>query len=110
MSGAITRRIPGEIFSVTTLQAGGVFSGGLIAAFLAAWWYVRRHHMPALEHAMRLRRGWRLATPLAAWDALPRVAVTEKRRIISGGGYSAIRWRIRYGNSAERAAGADAII
>ena len=29
---------PGEIFSVTTLQAGGVFSGGLIAAFAAAAW------------------------------------------------------------------------
>jgi phosphatidylglycerol:prolipoprotein diacylglycerol transferase len=39
---------PSEIFSVATLQAGGVFSGGLIAAFLAAWWYVRRHHLPAL--------------------------------------------------------------
>ncbi|MGA8525625.1 MAG: prolipoprotein diacylglyceryl transferase family protein, partial [Candidatus Sulfotelmatobacter sp.] len=30
---------PGDIFSIATLQAGGVFSGGLIAAFLAAWWY-----------------------------------------------------------------------
>ena len=39
---------PSEIFSVSTLQAGGVFSGGLIAAFAAAAWYVRRHHMPAL--------------------------------------------------------------
>lgn len=39
---------PGEIFSVTTLQAGGVFSGGLLAAFAVAWWYVRRNHMPAL--------------------------------------------------------------
>lgn len=39
---------PSEIFTVTTLQAGGVFSGGLLAAFLAAWWYVRRNHMPAL--------------------------------------------------------------
>src|SRR5258706_9007673 len=37
-----------DIFSIETLQAGGVFSGGLIAAFLAAAWYVRRHHMPAL--------------------------------------------------------------
>jgi phosphatidylglycerol:prolipoprotein diacylglycerol transferase len=37
-----------EIFSIETLQAGGVFSGGLIAALLAAAWYVRRHHMPAL--------------------------------------------------------------
>ena len=26
---------PGDIFSIATLQAGGVFSGGLIAAFIA---------------------------------------------------------------------------
>ena len=39
---------PGEIFSFGTLQAGGVFSGGLVAAFAAAAWYVRKHHMPAL--------------------------------------------------------------
>jgi phosphatidylglycerol---prolipoprotein diacylglyceryl transferase len=39
---------PSEIFSISTLQAGGVFSGGLIAAFVAAAWYVRRHHLPAL--------------------------------------------------------------
>ena len=37
-----------EIFSLNTLQAGGVFSGGLIAALITAVWYVRRHHMPAL--------------------------------------------------------------
>lgn len=37
-----------DIFSISTLQAGGVFSGGLIAAFIAAAWYVRKHHMPAL--------------------------------------------------------------
>jgi phosphatidylglycerol---prolipoprotein diacylglyceryl transferase len=36
------------IFSVDTLQAGGVFSGGLLAAFVAAAWYVRKNHMPAL--------------------------------------------------------------
>jgi phosphatidylglycerol---prolipoprotein diacylglyceryl transferase len=39
---------PGEIFSLGTLQAGGVFSGGLLAALGAAVWYVRRHNMPAL--------------------------------------------------------------
>lgn len=39
---------PGEIFSVATLQSGGVFSGGLLAAFIAAAWFVRKHHMPAL--------------------------------------------------------------
>jgi phosphatidylglycerol---prolipoprotein diacylglyceryl transferase len=37
-----------EIFSVTTLQAGGVFSGGLLLAFLAAAWYVHRNNMPPL--------------------------------------------------------------
>jgi phosphatidylglycerol---prolipoprotein diacylglyceryl transferase len=39
---------PGEIFSLGTLQAGGVFSGGLLAALIAAAWYMRRHNMPAL--------------------------------------------------------------
>jgi phosphatidylglycerol:prolipoprotein diacylglycerol transferase len=39
---------PHEIFSFSTLQAGGVFSGGLLAAFLAAAWYVRKNHMPPL--------------------------------------------------------------
>jgi phosphatidylglycerol:prolipoprotein diacylglycerol transferase len=37
-----------QIFSLETLQAGGVFSGGLVAAFLTAWWFLRKHHMPAL--------------------------------------------------------------
>jgi phosphatidylglycerol:prolipoprotein diacylglycerol transferase len=37
-----------EIFSISTLQAGGVFSGGLLAAFVAAAWYVRKYHMPPL--------------------------------------------------------------
>jgi phosphatidylglycerol---prolipoprotein diacylglyceryl transferase len=39
---------PGELFSFGTLQAGGVFSGGLIAAFVAAVWYIRKRRMPAL--------------------------------------------------------------
>jgi len=38
-----------EIFSVNTLQSGGVFSGGLIAALLMAVWYIRRNKMPALR-------------------------------------------------------------
>ena len=37
-----------EIFSFETLQAGGVFSGGLVAAFAMAAWFLRKHHMPAL--------------------------------------------------------------
>jgi len=86
---------PREIFSVTTLQAGGVFSGGLIAAFAAAAWYVHRHHMPPLGTSTRLRRGSRWDMPLVGWDALRRDAATEKRRTISGAWSSAIRWRIR---------------
>jgi phosphatidylglycerol---prolipoprotein diacylglyceryl transferase len=39
---------PGGIFSLNTLQAGGVFSGGLVAALAAAVWYIRRRHMPPL--------------------------------------------------------------
>ena len=45
---SIYKNNPGEIFSINTLQAGGVFSGGLIAAFIAAVWFVRKHHMPVL--------------------------------------------------------------
>ena len=43
---------PGDIFSWSTMQAGGVFSGGLIGASIAAVWYIRQHRMP----------------PLATWD------------------------------------------
>jgi phosphatidylglycerol:prolipoprotein diacylglycerol transferase len=44
-------RNPGEIFSLASLQAGGVFYGGLIAALIAAAIYMRRHHLPALRTA-----------------------------------------------------------
>jgi len=41
-------RNPGEIFSMSSLRAGGIFYGGLIAALIAAALYMRRHHLPAL--------------------------------------------------------------
>ena len=37
---------PGEIFSLSTLQAGGVFYGGLIAALAVAFWYMRKPGLP----------------------------------------------------------------
>jgi phosphatidylglycerol:prolipoprotein diacylglycerol transferase len=37
-----------DLFTLSTLQAGGVFSGGLLAAFVAAAWYVRANHMAPL--------------------------------------------------------------
>lgn len=42
---------PGEIISLDTLQAGGVFYGGLIAALLVAAWYMRRMRLPILRTA-----------------------------------------------------------
>jgi len=42
---------PGDFFSWATLQAGGVFYGGLIAALVVAWWYMRRSKLPALQTA-----------------------------------------------------------
>ncbi len=39
---------PGEILSLSTLQAGGVFYGGLIAALIASTVYMRRHRLPPL--------------------------------------------------------------
>ncbi len=36
---------PGKIFSIATLQSGGVFSGGLLLAIVCVWWYVRRHRL-----------------------------------------------------------------
>ncbi len=39
----------GKIFSLATLQAGGVFYGGFIAAVLYSWWYTRKHKMPVLK-------------------------------------------------------------
>jgi phosphatidylglycerol:prolipoprotein diacylglycerol transferase len=44
-------RNPGEIFSLSSLQAGGVFYGGLIAALIASVIYIRRHHLPPLQTA-----------------------------------------------------------
>jgi phosphatidylglycerol:prolipoprotein diacylglycerol transferase len=38
------RENPAEIFSI--VRSGGVFYGGLIAAVLVAFWYMRRHRMP----------------------------------------------------------------
>jgi phosphatidylglycerol---prolipoprotein diacylglyceryl transferase len=40
---------PGELFSVSMLQAGGVFYGGLLAAIAVSVWYIRRNQMPVLR-------------------------------------------------------------
>lgn len=45
------REHPREVFSLATLQAGGVFFGGLVAALAIAVWYMRRAGLPALVTA-----------------------------------------------------------
>ena len=37
---------PGQIFSMATLEAGGVFYGGFIAGTVFAAWYVRAYKLP----------------------------------------------------------------
>jgi phosphatidylglycerol:prolipoprotein diacylglycerol transferase len=40
-----------EIFSWSTLQAGGVFYGGLLAALAVSWWYMRKTGLPPMATA-----------------------------------------------------------
>lgn len=40
-----------RLFSLSALQAGGIFYGGLLAALAAAYFYVRRHGLPWLPTA-----------------------------------------------------------
>jgi len=42
---------PGEILSLATLRAGGVFYGGLIAALAVSWWYMRHSRLPLAKTA-----------------------------------------------------------
>lgn len=42
---------PDEIFSLSTLQAGGVFHGGLLLALITAYVYMRRQKLPPLQTA-----------------------------------------------------------
>jgi phosphatidylglycerol:prolipoprotein diacylglycerol transferase len=54
------REHPGEIFSLNTAQAGGVFYGGLIAALAVAVWQMRKTRLP----------GWKTADVFAPAIAL----------------------------------------
>lgn len=50
-------RNPGELFSMATLRAGGVFYGGLILALVVAVAYLRKRELPALRTADALAPG-----------------------------------------------------
>ena len=40
-----------QIFSIATLQSGGVFSGGLLLAIASCWWYLQHQKIPFLSAA-----------------------------------------------------------
>jgi phosphatidylglycerol---prolipoprotein diacylglyceryl transferase len=42
---------PGSLFSLSVLQAAGIFYGGLILALAVAWWYMRKEKLPLLATA-----------------------------------------------------------
>lgn len=58
---------PGEIFSMATLQAAGVFYGGFLAALATAVWYVRKHGLPFLEIADAFVPGVALGHAIGRW-------------------------------------------
>ena len=43
------REHPAEIFSLSTFQAGGVWSGGFVLALIMCIWYMRRNNLPVLR-------------------------------------------------------------
>lgn len=43
------RQHPGELVSIATLQAGGVWSGGVLLALILCIWYMRRNNLPVLR-------------------------------------------------------------
>jgi phosphatidylglycerol:prolipoprotein diacylglycerol transferase len=45
------RSNPAEIFSLATLQSAGIFYGGLVAALITAYFYMRHHGLPVLKTA-----------------------------------------------------------
>ena len=75
---------PADIFSIATLQAGGVFSGGLIAAFPAAAWYVRKHHMPPLGTCDAFAPGLAMGHAIGRIGCFAAGCCYGKRRIIGG--------------------------
>jgi phosphatidylglycerol:prolipoprotein diacylglycerol transferase len=81
---------PGEIFSLSTLQAAGVFQGGLAMAVLVAWWYVRREKLEFLPVADILAPG------LALGHAIGRLGCFAAGCCY--GAYCERPWAVRYTN------------
>ncbi len=81
---------PGEIFSLATLQAAGVFQGGLALAVVAAWWHLRREKLAFLPVADILAPG------LALGHAIGRLGCFAAGCCY--GAYCERPWAVRYTN------------
>jgi len=92
---------PGEIFSIYTLQAGGVFYGGLVAALGVAWWYMRKTHLPLLKTADVFAPAIALGHGIGRLGCSPRAAAGACRATARGRSPSPIRrpttwWAFRW--------------
>src|SRR3954449_11793256 len=72
---------PGEIFTLETLQAAGVFHGGLIVALIFGAWYMRREELPLFATMDCFAPGIALGQAIGRLDA--------SRRAAAGGGNAA---------------------
>ena len=75
---------PGEILSWGTLQAGGVFYGGLIAALAVAGWYMRKARLPILRTADVFAPGIALGHGIGRLGCFPPAAAGESSAICRG--------------------------
>ena len=78
------REHPGELFSLATLQAGGVWSGGVVLALILCIWYMRRNKMPILRTCDVFAPGWRWGTLSGGSGALPQAVVMGVPRMFRG--------------------------
>ncbi len=74
----------GELFSFSTLQAGGVWSGGLLLALAMCIWYMRVNNMPVLRTCDVFAPGLRWVMPSAASDASPPAVAMAARPTCPG--------------------------
>lgn len=75
---------PGQIFTLETLQAAGVFHGGFIVALLTAVLYMRRQELPAWLTMLRLHQVLRLDKRSAASAVSLQAAAGVKNAICLG--------------------------
>jgi phosphatidylglycerol:prolipoprotein diacylglycerol transferase len=81
---------PQEIFTLSTLQAAGVFQGGLVLSLIVAWWYVRREKLAFLPVADVFAPG------LALGHAVGRIGCFAAGCCY--GAYCERPWAVRYTN------------